>query len=299
MPRIGGTKNHGLIYQGNVWANTGEYSAGAETPADRLYRADNDALVRQVVPFAGPPVRHLLYHIAPFGGNGVWQWNVAELLKRFNVFNGRRIVAIVTGDDLDPPFAVKAAFAGHEVTFLECPNDSDLWEVATFAAMWEALGPTGPDDMTFYAHAKGVTRGGDAIVEEWTRIMYHTLLDYLPLVEKMLEREGIAGSFKRFGRFWEDHCLVRWHYCGTFYWVRNARLPRPGCWHEVHRFWAGTEAWPPVIFPTGGCVFHEGGPEMAMYDARYMMRVVLPALTVWEQRHAGLETRRVSEGRPR
>ena len=49
--------------------------------------------------FTGDPIRHLMYHIWPAGTTRRWQWNVAELKKRIELFNGLRIVGIAVDEN--------------------------------------------------------------------------------------------------------------------------------------------------------------------------------------------------------
>src|SRR6185436_2968273 len=75
------------------------------------------------IPFTGPVRRNLIYHVYPVRGNGVWQWNVAELLKRISLFNGKRVVAVATDEATDGLDEVKAAFANHAVEFIHVRNE--------------------------------------------------------------------------------------------------------------------------------------------------------------------------------
>ena len=54
---------------------------------------------------AAPITRlNLVYHVTPIiHPDNVWQWNVGELLKRIDVFNGRRIITVATPTGTDAP----------------------------------------------------------------------------------------------------------------------------------------------------------------------------------------------------
>lgn len=241
--------------------------------------------------------RHLLYHVCPMRGNGVWQRNVMQLRKRIGLFNGKRVVAIVTGPGLDPPEAVKDLFAGTVQEWFVVPNSSARREVATFLPLLQHVHTTDPGHATFCAHAKGVTKpvNPGISVHRWTQIMYETNLDYWPLVERTLLRHHLAGSFKKVGRGFAGSASA-WHYSGTFYWLRNAELFRRE-WRKVDPVWWGTESYPGRHFSAdeAGCLFYEGRvPELNLYSIGYLRGRVLPRYDRWRKEH---EHERMAWGR--
>lgn len=240
-------------------------------------------------------VRNLIYHIAPASGNGVWQRNVAQLLKRIDLFNGRRVVAIVTGQarrldyraefELDPPDRVKEALAGHVHEFIELPNDPKLREVVTFLPLLERVATTNPAEITFYGHAKGVTRpvNDGVTVHRWADLMYETCLDYPALVEDHLSRLPITGTFKKVVHGFAGSASA-WHYSGAFFWLRNSAVFSRPDWRRVDRQWWGNEAWPGLHFTPdeAGCLFHQGGQEMDLFRMGYLRGTVEPAYELWK-----------------
>src|SRR5262245_1274008 len=243
-------------------------------------------------PFAGPVVRNLLYHVWPVKGRGVWQRNVAQLLRRIDLFNGRKVVAVVTGRGADPAAAVRAAFWPHVREFIELPNDPRRRETQTWDALWSRVFTDDPDHVTFYAHSKGVRRhvGEETTIHRWADVMYESLLDYYPLVEEMLQRYPIAGSFKKNGQFFAES-RGTFHYSGTFYWVRQC-LAGPQEVAKVDRFWAGAETWPGVAWTPGeaGRVFFERNDFMDLYSADYWAREVAPEWERWKEENAKWKT---------
>jgi len=219
--------------------------------------------------------RHLIYHIYPVATNSHWRWNVEQLLKRIDLFDGVRSVAILKpgtshgkvrgtagrgeAAKLDSVAAVKAAFDGHRIdNWIIAPNNPKKREVVTRDALFETLPFRG---VTFSAHAKGVTFDTkSATVSQWTDMMYQTCLDCWPLVESQLQTKYTAGSFQVEARFG----MSRWHYSGSFYWFRNEqRLLESPC----PPGWFGTEEWPGVTVPlsAAGCLFGKsvgGGGEL-------------------------------------
>lgn len=236
-------------------------------------------------------IRNLLYYVYPVTQNGVWQRNADQLLRRIDLFNGRRIIAVsVRGPHgsarqrLDPPEAVHEKFAGHGCEFITVANDKRLGEVVAWRPLWERVLPGSPDDVTFYGHAKGVTRPLHSTTHRWTEILYETSLDYWPLVQQQLREFPLTGSFKKLG-FCFPGVPSQWHYSGTFVWHRNADLAARS-WQNPPRQWAGTEALPGILYKPdeGGCLFHTAfGTVLNAYSVDYMARVIEPEYLKWKE----------------
>lgn len=193
---------------------------------------------------------NLVYHVTPIPHpDNVWQWNVAELLKRIHVFNGRRIITVVTsstGRTMDPPEVVAAAFAGHDVELRFAPNDPKLREGRHFIPALREIASVDPSESVFYAHGKGVSHLDQTIVRPWTAAMYHHNLDRIDEVRDLLSRWPCVGIAKRRGDFvrlsygqprkpgslrrrpWHD-----WHYSGTFWWARHDSLFSRPDWDQI------------------------------------------------------------------
>jgi hypothetical protein len=241
---------------------------------------------RPALPYERDVVRHLLFHVGPFSGNGIWQRNVEQVLKRIHLFNGRRIVGIVTGEGLDPPEAVMEAFKG-EAEFIVERNNPKLREVVTFVPMFSQVESVAPNEVVFYGQAKGVTRPADdsTTVHRWTDIMYETLLDHMDIVEPLLERFPVAGSFKKVGRGFQGSASS-WHYSGSFCWFRSAELFKRD-WQAIDHRWWGIESYPSLHFTVeeAACVFRQGlVPELDLYDYRYFHEQIVPHYEQWRSR---------------
>ena len=205
---------------------------------------------------------NLIYHVAPFRANDVWRLNVAQILRRIHLFNGKRVVAIATGPELEPPERVEREFAGRDVTFIHRPNDRTLREVTTFLPLLESVHSLAGDEATFYAHAKGVTSIGDPTgVTYWRNSMYHALLDDLPLVKKSLAEYPCVGTHRRrhpSGRRVNDPRVpifpdgtddAPWHFAGTFWWFRNRDLFAHPRWGALRQSGWFAEGYLSFLFP--------------------------------------------------
>ena len=117
---------------------------------------------------------------------------------------------------------MRKAFSGDGCEFVVARNGT-LGEGLTFPSMLAQVRSLDPDEVTFYAHAKGV-KYEPAIpwpVRRWAEIQYRAALDHWPSVRAQLQRFAMAGSFKMLGRFRAHHCVGDWHYSGTFFWLRH------------------------------------------------------------------------------
>lgn len=171
--------------------------------------------------------RHLLYHVWPVTNNDLWSWNIEQLLKRIDVFNGRRVMAIVTDEESHDAATVKRRVAGHRFEFIEMRNHPRLREAGTFLRLLRRVKTADPSAVTFYAHAKGVSRARTvhAVEKRWAECMYHHLLDYPERAMEALSRKGMFGVSFELERLWI--------YPGTFWWFHNASLFAKPDWHTL------------------------------------------------------------------
>lgn len=197
-----------------------------------------------VKPFEAEPHRHLIYHIWPKKGSA-WRWNVAELLKRIELFDGTITIGIVTSDDADLAEEVVEAFAGYRVdNWIIHKNDPRLGEGITFLPMLESL-PR--DGITFYAHAKGVKHDSPDAIKRWVSLMLWACLDRFDEARQALDRAPMAGAFIN-PTSYGSQPNFRWHYSGTFFWMRNdAVFIRPK-WKKLDRRYGCVEVWPAQMF---------------------------------------------------
>jgi hypothetical protein len=198
--------------------------------------------------FAGK--RHLLYYLWPTKHTDVWRWNVDQLLRRFPLFNGRRIICLALGADAETFETVRAPFANERVEWLLKANSS-VGESAAWHMLWNRLAQDcSPDDFIFYAHGKGVKYPTpNEHVRIWTETMYRANLDHWPQVAELLKTHVTAGTFKTMlpgGRAFMN-ANSEWIYSGTFYWVRARE--GLGCYKNLMHVYGGAELWPGQHFP--------------------------------------------------
>lgn len=204
-----------------------------------------------------PPIdkRNLIYHVCPLQANDGWKRNITQLIKRWSVFNGRRVIAINSGDGLDSIDDVHRAFGRLDYDFLAIPNDPTLREVASFARLLEEVESGDDREATFYAHTKGNSTAADmqgAI--RWRNSMYRHLLDdnaARPMI--LLESHAFVGCHKM---VWGDGKPPYpsglnhgdWFLAGTFFWFRHdVVFGDDDRWRNIPNDRYGAEAWPAGI----------------------------------------------------
>lgn len=219
---------------------------------------------------------HLLYHLLPVADNGVWQWNVEQLRKRWHLFTGRKIIAVMTADEsfkrekqqggdtktrftLDDAAIVRSALPA-DAEVIEIENNPQLREVASWQRLWSKLHGENAADAVFYAHAKGVTRPGSV---RWAEVMYETLLDRMP--EGMLNEFPIVGSFRKVGKAFGSS---KWHYSGSFFVARLGDFFTRN-WRKIRKEWWGNEGWPGenYLVREAGCVFKPIEGALDLFNA--------------------------------
>lgn len=258
--------------------------------------------------------RNLIYHIWPRSDNNRWRWNAEQLFKRWHLFNGKKVIGIATGGpNTELAQTVKDFFAGRGCTFIEKENSAVYREANTFLELLDAVKTDDPREITFYAHAKGVSRPENKAEEYWAECMYETCLDDERLIDEAMTRKGCMGTHFEFDQHPEPG-RVGWIFPGTFWWFHNASLFRQPNWRTLENpisnesiGWA-VEAFPNRFFADDHYAVkppldYSGDKNIKqIYDAAWWekQRPMFPALfkderIAWLAEHYGLEGRSVLE----
>jgi hypothetical protein len=234
------------------------------------------------LPFTAMPRRNLLYHVWPVHGS-IWQWNIEQLKQRIDLFNGRRMIAIMQDAQCEPAEAVVAMLEGHGCEFVIRPNDP-RGEAVTFPEMLNRVASRDPNEITFYGHAKGVKYGAGVTpaVRRWAEVLYRVTLDDWRSVWTQLQCGACTGAFRMLGRFRAHRNVGDWHYAGTFFWLRHAHIFDRGE-VAVPAFYGGVEAWLGMHFHRAdtGCLFLDELRQLPYHD-RFWQELAEPALLHWE-----------------
>lgn len=210
--------------------------------------------------------RNLLYHVFPAAG---WREPVAELVEHWGAFNGRRVVAIATGDGLDSPRDVRRVLPSAGVEWIEVENDPRLREVKSFLPLLNRVADCDPAAATFYAHTKALSTAENQLgAARWRRAMHRHLLGRLPEVLEGLRRFPFVGTHKI---IWQPGTRPpyptglmhgHWMHAGTFYWFRHDAVFGHANWREIPDDRYGAEAWPAGMFsPEDGLSLYQPWPE--------------------------------------
>lgn len=240
------------------WGLLKKVQIGAKAAAAGLFFNPRDpfpGLVREAIRRAeikergqrGPKIRrlNLVYHIMPKPHPlNVWQWNVDQLLKRWHLFSGRKVITVCTGEGLDPPERVQELFPA-EVEWIVTPNHKLLRDSVKFQEMLRRLYSLEPTEATFVAHAKGASVDSQHAVRPWTQELYRHCLDRWQEVATVLRSWPIAGPCKQ-----TTHHLGGWHYVGAFYIFRHDAWFGNPAWSCVDNHGWALETHPGTLFPT-------------------------------------------------
>jgi len=207
--------------------------------------------------------RNLLYHVYPLR-NPVWKWNVNRLNDFAHVFNGRVMIAVAVDEHTVPFKEAIAEFKFPSPEFVVVPNKPGMGESNVFKPLLAEIKSTDPEEITFYAHAKGVFRAKSLPVQTeniraWTECMYSLNLSDPDLIERALRRYAAVGCFKRVGK----HGGGAWHFGGTFLWFRHSDI-FSGPWSQVADAYFGVEGWIGQQIPhqRGFCLFNTRYKDM-------------------------------------
>ena len=228
-------------------------------------------------PFASN-IRHLTYHVWATKKHDSWRWNLEQLAKRWDLFNGKRIIGIAHDEGSEHPEIILQFAESLGMAFdlaVVRGNNQKLREVVTWLPMLHHLNPesAADDEVVFSAHAKGQKYDDPGHTRDWTDLMYQSCLDNWPAVHEALRTSLMAGSFREFGLLgkWHD-----WAYSGTFFWWRLAEIGKRK-WNDIDQWFAGTESWPGKMCDPRetACLFMNDSRRM--YDAEYWQS------TVWNE----------------
>ncbi len=172
-------------------------------------------------------IRNLFYQICPIAHNDEWKFNIECLKKKIHIFNGRLIFIIKTGSLMvakDEVLDYLEAPENSIIIYME--NDPNLAEANGFFKGLDLLKSLDENEITFYAHTKGVSPNyleeDRSIIREWSSFMYEFNLNDVETVDRILKQYDCYGTLKLRGA--HKHLPVPWHYSGSFYWFRHDKV---------------------------------------------------------------------------
>lgn len=215
---------------------------------------------------------NLIYNVTPLDGP-MLDLNLRCLAQYYQAFDNKRVVRVGTGANLLPLDVLMkrwhaAGLSIENTEFVCTPNDEVLCETRPFVeALLPRVQSLDADEVTFYAHTKGITRPEHEQVRKWVEYLYRYNLSNIKEVKRVLRRYACAGIFKISQPF--TQVQQPWHFSGTFFWFNHARLfSRDWAHIEMRRY--GVESYLPRLFTSeeAYCLaFQLWYPYLDLYDA--------------------------------
>ena len=239
-------------------------------------------------------LRNLFYSVFATKHSDEWRLNIEKLSQYVDVFNARKIVVIRSDEGTHDPVEVEKAFSAFEgVEFIHRRNNPVLGEAEGFIEDFAKLYSLRDDEMTFYAHTKGVRFRPDVEtntpIRVWRNAMYWSCLHDVPYVESAMRTYACAGPFRvNIGRN-----KYHWNYSGNFWWVLHGPLFSSPNWRATQNDKFGVESYLPDVFPRDRsfCTHYEYGYDLYETSTLLGCRACgwvgrVPA--DWVEGHAGL-----------
>lgn len=234
-------------------------------------------------PFSGEPTRHLHYFIYPRYEEQT-AYHLDQVRRSLDTFNGKRVVCVVTDrHTVEKKFETEIQELFTDVRYEQ--NNPIRRELVGFVNSLKLLQTRDWDHVICFAHAKGQQRHthDNDVIRLWVDTMYETCVRNWDQVRQAFD-DGypVTGVFKSVGAFRSTR--YKWHYSGSFWWARAARLFANPFWNETCRSWWGSESyvgrhWKPT---QGHCLFGDGTGNGSLYKAETWKRLELE-LEQWRE----------------
>lgn len=237
-------------------------------------------------PFSGEPVRHLHYFLYPRFEEQT-AYHLDQIRRSIDVFNGKRVICVATDrHTFHEKFDSEIRELFTDVRHV--PNNPIRRELAGFVDSLRLLETRDFDHAICFAHGKGQQRHthDNEIIKKWSDVMYETCVRNWDQVREAFD-EGypISGVFKSVGAFRSTR--YRWHYSGSFWWARAAKLFSNPFWQQTCRSWWGSESYVGRHWKStqGHCLFGDGTGNASLYKAEAWKRLEIE-LEQWRESQA-------------
>ena len=204
-----------------------------------------------------PFKRNLIYYICPFKNNNEWRLNIREIVKYWDAFNNKKIVAVIQGQEFVGIKKIKEEFNDNNIEYIVMENDRRLGEVRPFKRLLRKIRSADPCELTFYAHAKGVSpryknrtnRHCVKNIRIWRNTMYYYCLRDPNYIDRVLSDFSCCGCYKNTLHKGLGSPESSWHFAGTYFWFNNEKLFSLDNWSEVGNDRHGVEGYLGSMFP--------------------------------------------------
>ncbi len=207
-------------------------------------------------PFEKITTRNLIYHVYPRKDDTTWIDNLRQLIWRWPIFNGRRIIAVAQGPDLWSVEHV-ACRLPNTARILPVDNSPRLREAASFALLLNTVKNASGNQATFYGHTKGTDQNRpensphNEAIRAWRNTMYQQLLGFPKKLAAAFEFFAAVGCFKIDYSHIPGYEMIsptggrlgNWHFAGAFYWFRHDHVFRNPYWTNIPEDPFAAEMW--------------------------------------------------------
>lgn len=192
--------------------------------------------------------RNLIYYICPISSNNDWKMNIDFLKKYIDVFNHKKIITVSSGGNMTDFQDVVDYFDDKNATFIKIQNDQKLGEVIPFMEMMKKIKSFDKDEITFYAHTKGVSPRYHNNNQKklnnkriWRNFLYHFNLNDVERVDEVLKNHTSCGCIKRNFKLGDTN--AKWFYAGNFFWFNNEKIFSNPNWNVIRLNRMGVEGY--------------------------------------------------------
>lgn len=218
---------------------------------------------------------------------GSVKYHIDKLKEHIDQFNGNKICCLA----VDKSTCQNTFINELESIFTDIftiKNDPRKREAAGLVEGLSRLITDDPNRVACFAHGKGQQRHTENSknIRKWTDAMYETCVGNWDDVKTAMEKGyPLAGSFKVIGGSFRNR--FRWHYSGTFYWVRSSVISVNSNWRDICNRWWAAESYVGRHWTQeeGYCLFGDNVKGGAMYND-----------STWVQMDEALKAWRINRG---
>lgn len=226
------------------------------------------------------PTRNLIFHLYPLAGaEWNWHWHCDQIVRHAGKFNGKIVVAIVTGANLAKPSIVQERLKSIPNIEFIIRQNSPLAETVTAVDLLRAAQTDDPNTITWRMHCKGVTHKRNDVEQEWAMLMWDSLTD-IDAVQDALASHIICGPLK------SHEPLVKrkqgdFFFAGSCYAFRSDVFRRNWAAFDQTR-WA-IEYWPCNVAQgsEAACLVHDF-TRSSVLTSEYWQAEVRPDWDLWK-----------------
>jgi hypothetical protein len=222
-----------------------------------------------------PCKRNLYFYIHPRKHDhkpATWRWNVYQLLRHLDAFTGRRLVVIATDETTEAADVVQDDFPWNErFEFVRVQNHKTFGEAAHFLEALERLQSQDPDEFTFYAHAKGVTKPAYEVpqVMAWANMMYEMNLSYPDQIDMLMQQFDAIGCMRIEG----GSEPAKYIFGGNYFWMKHSALFSKN-WKTILESYYGAERYIGAHIPLDRSFALTQGIPINMYQVKFPQSVL-------------------------